>query len=241
MTNKNFSNPLKKLALVLLPIALIATVAAPAEAATNTRYITVSAEGTVKVVPDAVRLNATVTVVGASSKEALATASTNSAAVRAALKANSIAAKDISTQNITVYPEYKYDNNGGSTLVGYRASQGFNVVIRAAASAGAVVDAVVAAGSDAVQINSTSPFVLNTAKAADLARTAAVKNAKAKANSYAKLLGVKLGKVNYLSENGSPAISTPIYAATAKAESDATVVDLGEQDVTVSITVQWAL
>jgi len=29
--------------------------------------------------------------------------------------------------------------------------------------------------------------------------------------------------------------------AVAKAESDATVVDLGEQDVTVSVTVQWSL
>jgi uncharacterized protein YggE len=29
--------------------------------------------------------------------------------------------------------------------------------------------------------------------------------------------------------------------AVAKAESDATVIDLGQQDVTISVTVQWAL
>jgi uncharacterized protein YggE len=84
--------------------------------------------------------------------------------------------------------------------------------------------------------------VLDASKVTESARAAAVKNAKAKAASYAKLMGVKLGKVNYLVENGSPAISVPIFAATAKAESDAaTVVDLGQQDVTVSITMQWAL
>jgi uncharacterized protein YggE len=116
------------------------------------------------------------------------------------------------------------------------------VVIRAASTAGAVVDAVVAAGADAVQINSVAPFLLDTAKATESARAVAVKNAKAKAASYAKLMGVKLGKVNYLVENGSPSISVPIFAATAKVEADAaTVVDLGQQDVTVSITVQWAL
>lgn len=238
------TSTIKKSLLLLTPIALIAALVAPtsANAATATRYITVSAEGTVKVAPDAVRLTATVSVVAATNKEALAATNTNSAAVRKALIAAGIATKDIATQNVTVYPEYKYDSNGGSTLSGYRGSQVFSVVIRAAAKAGSVVDDVVAAAGDAVQINAVSPFVVDAAKAAESARAVAVKNAKAKAASYAKLLGVKLGKVNHLTENGSPSISTPIYVASAKAEGDAaTVVDLGQQDVTVSITVQWAL
>ena len=235
---------IKKSLLLVAPLALLATVFSPvsANAATSTRYITVNAEGTVKVAPDAVRLNATVSVVAPTNKEALAATSTNAAAVRKALVVAGISTKDIATQNITAYPEYRYDNAGGSTLTGYRGSQVFSVVIRAAATAGAVVDAVVAAGADNVQINSVSPFILDAAKATEAARAVAVKNAKAKATSYTKLMGVKLGKVNYLVENGSPAISVPVFAASAKAEADAaTVVDLGQQDVTVSITVQWAL
>jgi uncharacterized protein YggE len=238
------TSTIKKSLLLLTPIALIAALVLPttANAATATRYITVSAEGTVKVAPDAVRLTATVSVVAATNKEALAATNTNSAAVRKALIAAGVATKDIATQNITVYPEYRYENNGGSTLTGYRGSQVFSVVIRAAAKAGSIVDDVVAAAGDAVQINSVSPFVVDAAKAAESARSVAVKNAKAKATSYAKLLGVKLGKVNYLTENGSPSISTPVFVASAKAEGDAaTVVDLGQQDVTVSITIQWAL
>ncbi|CAN2225976.1 COG2968 Uncharacterized conserved protein [Candidatus Nanopelagicaceae bacterium] len=237
------TSTIKKTLLLVTPLALIAAFLVPtsANAATATRYITVSAEGTVKVAPDAVRLTATVSVVSTTNKEALAATSTSAAAVRKALIASGISTKDIATQNITAYPEYKYDN-GGSTLVGYRGSQVFSVVIRAAANAGAVVDAVVAAGGDAAQINSVSPFVLDAAKAAESARAVAVKNAKAKAASYAKLLGVKLGKVNNLTENGSPSISAPIFVASAKAEADAaTVVDLGQQDVTVSVTVQWAI
>ena len=238
------TSTIKKSLLLLTPIALIAALVLPttANAATATRYITVSAEGTVKVAPDAVRLTATVSVVANTNKEALALANTNSAAVRKALIAAGVTTKDIATQNITVYPEYRYENNGGSTLTGYRGSQVFSVVIRAAAKAGSIVDDVVAAAGDAVQINSVSPFVVDAAKAAESARSVAVKNAKAKATSYAKLLGVKLGKVNYLTENGSPSISTPVFVASAKAEGDAaTVVDLGQQDVTVSITIQWAL
>lgn len=237
------TSPFRKFVLIALPFAVAAAVLTPfsASAATPARYITVSAEGTVKVAPDAVRLTATVTAVSPTNKDALAITSTNAAAVRKALIAAGIAAKDIVTQNITVYPEYKYDGNGGSTLTGYRGSQVFSVVIRAAASAGGVVDAVVAAAGDAVQINSVSPFILDSAKAAESARAVAVKNAKVKATSYAKLLGVKLGKVNYLTENGSPSISVPVYAASAKTEDASTVVDLGQQDVTVSVTVQWAL
>ena len=232
----------KKSFLLVSVVALVTSIFAPisANAATSTRYITVSAEGTVKVAPDAVRLTTTVSLVAPSNKEALAQTSTSAAAVRKALIAAGISTKDIATQNITVYPEYKYDGNGGSTLSGYRGSQLFTVVIRAAASAGAVVDSVVAAGGDSVQINSVSPFLLDSAKAAESARAVAVKNAKAKALSYAKLLGVKLGKVNHLTENGSPSV-TPIFTAAAKAEDASTVVDLGQQDVTVSITVQWAL
>lgn len=234
---------IKKSLLLLAPLSLIAAVASPgtANAASPARSITVSADGTVKVAPDAVRLTSTVTVVSTTNKEALAQTSTTATAVRQALVSNGIAAKDIATQNISVYPEYKYDNNGATTLVGYRGSQVFSVVIRAAATAGAVVDAVVAAAGDAVQINSVSPFIVDAAKAAESARAVAVKNARAKATSYAKLLGVKLGKVIYLTENGSPSISGHIFTTAAKAEDAATVVDLGQQDVTVSITVKWAI
>jgi uncharacterized protein YggE len=234
---------IKKTLLLVTPLAIAATVVSPvaADAATPLRYITVNAEGTVKVAPDAVRLTATATSVAATNKEALASTSTSAAAIRKALLAAGVSAKDIATQNITVYPEYKYDGNGGSTLSGYRGSQVFSVVILATAKAGAIVDAVVAAAGDAVQINSVSPFLLDAAKAAESARAVAVKNAKAKAASYAKLLGVKLGRVNYLIENGSPSISVPVFAASAKAEDASTVVDLGQQDVTVSITIQWTI
>jgi uncharacterized protein YggE len=193
----------------------------------------------VKVVPDAVRISANSTNVAATSKEALAATAKTTAAVRAALTAAKIDKKDISTQSVSVFPEYKYDNNT-SVLIGYRASQSFTIVVRAAVTAGDVVDAIVTAGGDSLQLSGATPFVLDNTKAATAARTAAVKNARAKAASYATLLGVKLGKVTYLVENSAPTPYVPVMAV-AKTEADSTVIDLGEQDVTVSVTVRWSL
>ena len=229
----------KRISLLAVFTVAIAALVAPSANAAPTRYITISSQGSVKVVPDAVRINATSTNVAPTSKEALAATAKTSAAVRAALLAAKIDKKDIATQSVSVYPEYKYDNNT-AVLVGYRASQTFTIVVRAAATAGDVVDAIVAAGGDSLQLSGATPFVLDNTKAATAARTVAVKNARAKAASYASLLGVKLGKVNYLVENSAPTPYVPVMAV-AKTEADSTVVDLGEQDVTVSVTVQWSL
>lgn len=230
----------KRISAVALVMTVVAGLFAPAAEAAATRYVTVSAQGSVKVVPDAVRINATATTVAASSKEALATTAKTASAVRAALKSAKIDSKDIATQSVTVYPEYKYNTDGSSTLVGYRGSQSFTIIVRAADTAGSVVDALVATGGDNLQINGATPFILDSTKSLEAARAAAVKSAKAKALSYAKLLGVKLGKVNYLVENSAPANYAPVMA-TAKSEADATVIDLGLQEVAISVSVQWAL
>jgi len=225
--------------IALVIIALVGVIAPSANAAA-TRYITVSAQGVVKATPDAVRISATASAVTSTSKDALAATNKTAAALRTALKAAKIEAKDISTQTVTVYPEYKYANDGTSTQIGFRGSQSFTIVVRAADTAGAVVDSLISAGGDNLQINGATPFVLDSTKSLDAARAAAVKSAKSKAASYATLIGARLGAVNYLVENSSPTNYTPVMAV-AKVESDATVIDLGQQDVTISITVQWAL
>ena len=234
----------QNIALVSVALILaggIASMPVASAATSASRYVTITADGSVKVVPDAVRMNATVTVIAGTSKEAQAQVSTTSAAVRAALVAAQIDKKDIATQSITVYPEYNYTQEAGSKLIGYRSSQSFAIVIRNAANAGDIVDSVIAAGGDNLQINGVTPFVLDSTKAAESARAVAVKNAKSKAASYAKLLGVKLGKVTYIVENYAPA-SYPVQTMLGKTQdSMSTVVDLGQQDVTVSVTVRWAL
>ena len=225
---------------VFLALGLVAYSALPASASENSKHITVTGVGTSTVTPDAVRFFASVSVIAKSNKEALASASRSATAVRGALRDNGIATKDIKTSSLTVYPEYNYSQDKGQELVGYRATQSFTVVIRKADNAGAVIDAVVSTGGDAVQINGISPFLSNGAAATEKAREAAVADARARANSYAKYLGVSLGRVISLTEVSAPVYNFPVMAKGALAE-DATQIDLGETEVTVTVTVRWGL
>lgn len=223
-----------------LALALVAYGALPANASESSKHITVSGVGTSTVTPDAVRFFASVSVVAKSNKEALAGASKSATAVRGALRDNGIATKDIKTSSLTVYPEYNYSQDKGQELLGYRATQSFTVVIRKADNAGVVIDAVVTAGGDAVQINGVAPFLLNGAAATEKAREAAVADAKARAKSYAKYLGVSLGRVISLTEVNAPVYNFPVMAKGVTSE-DATQIDLGETEVTVTVTVRWGV
>ena len=224
-------------------VAGFIALAIPANGAgtTDNRYITVTGVGSVSVVPDAVRFNATVSTVGATNNAALSTTSKSAAAVRQALKDAGIATKDIRSANIFVYPEYNWTQEAGTKITGYRASQSFDVLVRSASKAGTIIEAVVIAGSDSVQLGGVIPVTLNPTLVTEQARAAAVTNAKSKASSYAKLLGTSIGKVLSLEEQSSPVYSSPFPMAKAASDTTAVEIDLGEQDVMVTITVRWAL
>ena len=204
------------------------------------RYINVSATGSVKVTPDTVRINASVSFVGTTSSVAQSTSAATASAIRAALKSNGVDAQYIKSQNLTIYPEYNYTTDKGSVLIGYRASQSFEIIVRNAKNAGTVVDAIVAAGGDKLNLDGVTPYVFDNTTATNAARTDAVTRAKAKAAHYAKLLGVKLSSDTSLDETTSPS-PYPIMMATAKMDSGATQIDLGQQDVSVSVAVKWAI
>ena len=224
-------------------VAGVVSLAIPANSAgtADNRFITVTGVGTISVVPDAVRFNATVSALASTNSAALSSASKSAAAVRAALKDKGIAVKDIRSANISVYPEYNWTQEAATKITGYRASQTFDVLVRKAADAGSIIEAVVTAGGDNVQLGGVIPTTLNPAAASEEARAAAVANAKSKATSYAKLLGTSIGKVLSLEEQYAPVYSSPFPMAKAESADAAVQIDLGEQDVTVSITVRWAL
>ena len=230
----------KRVCAVVLVAAMVSVLGVQVSQAAPVRYISVSSVGTVKVTPDAVRLNASVSNISKVSKDALAAANVAASKFRTTILANGIDKKYLASTTLTVYPEYNYTQEGGNVLIGYRASQSFEVVIRNAAKAGEIVDAVVASAGDLLAINGVTPFVYDNTKATEAARNSAVKNAKAKAASYAKLLGVKIGKIIYLQESSAPS-SYPIMMTQAKASDESTQIDLGQQDVTVSVATRWAI
>jgi uncharacterized protein YggE len=230
------------IALALVSILSVSALGiAPAQANEPSRHVTVTGVGSVSVVPDAVRFYPSVTALAAKSADALATASRTASAVRSALRAEGIAAKDIKSSNLSVFPEYNYTQDKGSVIVGYRATQSFNVVIRKADTAGKVVESVVNAGNENVQINGIVPFVTKGSAAMEEARAAAVADARARAASYAKLLGTSLGRVVYLQENSAPSYNFPMLGVAKAADGATPEIDLGEEELSVSITVRWAL
>ena len=204
--------------------------------------ITVQATGTADVVPDAVRLSLSVSVMADTSETALSRVAISADAVRAALLKAGIDDADIATQTLAVNPEYTYTDAEGQKLIGYRATQVFDVLVRDAENAGPVVDAVVRAGGDAVAVNSTTPVVDDATDGATAARQDAVEKARAKAEEYAKLLGVELGDLVFLTELSAPTnIFVGAKSDAVSSESATPVVDLVTQEITVTVEVRWQL
>ena len=203
--------------------------------------ITVQATGTADVVPDSVRLSMSLSVLAETNELALAQLATTAELVRTSLTDAQIDAADIATQTVMVNPEYTYTEAEGQKIVGYRATQVFDVLIRDAAAAGAVVDAVVAAGGANVSISSTYPIVDDATDAVVAAREDAVAKARAKAEAYAELLDISLGEIVYLTEVTSPSNIAVVGKADAMAEDAGTVVDLGTQEISVTVEVRWKL
>jgi len=203
--------------------------------------ITVQASGVSDVVPDAVRISLSVSVLADSSDAALAEATIAADEVRDVLAARSVADADVATQTLTVNPEYSYTEADGQKIIGYRASQIFEVLLRDAENAGEVISELVTRAGKNVSINSTSPVLLDATAGAVSAREDAVRKARAKAEAYADLLGVELGEIVYLTEINAPTNITVGAKSDAMAESSAPVIDLGTQQVTITIEVRWKL
>ena len=205
--------------------------------------VTVEATGSVKVTPDGVQFNFSVFAVESTSRSASQRAGVLASQARESLDNSGVDSKDISTQNVSVYPEYSYSQEGAQKLTGFRASQSFAVTMRETKKAGEVVDEVVRAVGTDLTIDTLAPILLDTKDAADQARENAIKIAKKKAEDYAKLLNVKLGPVISVREFAtSNVVPQPWLRADVSAgEAAKTVVDLGTQEVSITIEARWAL
>jgi len=207
------------------------------------RGVTVQATGTAKVVPDGVIFQFAVTNLGESAESATNQVADLADKAREVLDNADIDDKDIATQSILVNEEIQYNPDGSQESLGYRATQSFVITIREEDEAGAIVQDVIAAVGDGIRVDVVTPTVLDNEDALNDARQDAVDNAQDKAEDYADLLGIDLGEVQSISEVSSPVVMRPI--ATAEAGMDSAnkeiQVDLGEQDVTVTIEVRWAI
>jgi uncharacterized protein YggE len=203
--------------------------------------ITVQATGSADVVPDAVRISLAVSVLAETNDVALSQASAVADVVRQTLLGTGIDEADFATQGLSVSPEYSYTEAEGQKIIGYRATQIFDVLVRDAGNAGALIDEVITKGGANVSVGSTYPVVEDATAGAEAAREDAVAKARAKAEAYAELIGVELGDIVYLTEISAPTNVVVAKSSDAMAEGAATQVDLGTQEVTVTVEVRWKL
>lgn len=223
-------------------------IAAPAMAQQSTitqaiggTRLDVNASGEVTRAPDIAVVSAGVVTRAASAGSALQQAAARMARVRSALRAAGIEDRDIQTSNISLNPEYRYDNNQPPRLTGYTASNTVNVRFRDIASAGKVIDALVAEGAN--QINGPTLTIDKPEAALDEARAKAVAAGRARADLYARSLGLRVVRVVAVSESGSSYPAPPPMPMMARAEMAAadTKIDPGEQKLQVNLAMTFEL
>jgi uncharacterized protein YggE len=201
----------------------------------------ISATGTVSRVPDLAIISAGVQTLRPTATGAIEENAARMERVRAALKRAGIADKDVQTASINRNPEYRYDNNQPPVLTGYRASNTLSVKFRDLKRTGAILDALVAEGAN--QINGPSLTIDKPETGYDEARIKAIAAGRARAELYARALGMRVARLLSVSESGGYNMPPPMPMVMMQAErSDAkTAIEPGSQDLQVSVSMSFEL
>jgi len=199
-------------------------------------------QGKVTVAPDVAILRLGVEAQAATVAEAQAQASQAMNQVMNVLTKNGVANKDIQTQYFNITKVTRWDDkNQREVIIGYRVTNIVTAKIRTIDKAGAIIDAVAAAGGDLTRIDSISFTIDDPTPYYSQAREKAMADAKAKANQMARLGGVTLGKPTYISESSYFPYPTPIRLGDKTTPSVETPISPGEMDITITVQIVYAI
>jgi uncharacterized protein len=199
--------------------------------------ISVTGEATVSVPPDLAQVEAGVTSDAKTAREASEANNAAMGKLLLALKAANIDQKDIQTSRLSLQPQYAPNRAGPSAVAGYRASNRVTVRLHDVTRVASIIDTLVGAG--ATDIGGINFMVSQASKLLDDARAQAVADARRKADIYAKAAGVTLGAPLGIAEEGAAA---PIFRAKmAAAPMAATPVAQGEETLSITVNVSWAI
>ena len=182
------------------PVAAAAPSAAASPAGTTEHSISVHGTGRITIKPDTATFSVGIDAQANKAKAAMDQASARMTAIIAALKAGGVADADRQTSQISLSPTYDYNNGNRPVLTGYTASQTLTVKVRAINNTGDLIDAAVGAGAN--NVGGISFSVDDPAAAMDQARTAAVADARHRAEALAQAAGITLGAPISIVENG---------------------------------------
>ncbi|MBI3743710.1 MAG: SIMPL domain-containing protein [Chloroflexi bacterium] len=215
--------------------------------------IFVDGSGTITVTPDISTLSLGVQAQATTVAQARDQAAAAMDAVAKSLKDNGVADKDIKTTNFSIQPIYTakprippaFPGQTDQVITGYMVSNSVTAKIRDLAKVGKVIDDATKAGGDAIRFNGINFSVENPKPIETQARDLAFQDAVAKAQQAAKATGVTLGKPISISvQGGSPVRFAPApLAGRADVAGGfvATPIDAGTLDVTVSVSITFAI
>jgi uncharacterized protein YggE len=201
----------------------------------------VTATGKTTRVPDLATIRAGVVTQAPTAAAALSDNANRMSAVLSALKRAGIQPRDVATANVSLQPQYRYEDNKPPVITGYQATNNVSIRFRDIAKSGAILDALVAQGAN--QIDGPNLSLDQPDAALDEARVDAVKRAQARAELYAKAAGLSVSRILTIAEGGEiagPPPPMPVYRMAAAKAADTQVMP-GESDVTVTITVRFLL
>jgi uncharacterized protein YggE len=207
--------------------------------------IQVTGDGRAKAVPDTVVLSAGVQVTNATTQqEAINTMTENINQVKDILRNQGIEEQNIQTSNLSASLDYLWDT-GKQTPNGYRASE--SLTIRIEQKEKSVTDNIINnIGKVAnIHIDNISYDVTDTTAVYADARQQAIAKARQKADEIASATGLKIKKVQSVSEGStSRSYPMPMYSNMAMADSVAGTsngsdISVGQLEYTVSVDVVY--
>jgi hypothetical protein len=206
--------------------------------------LTVQGTGLATGEPNLLTLVVEVDVTQANAQVALEADNAQAAAVEKALESQGVTANDLQTTNLSIQPNYSYNNNR-TTLTGYSVSNTVSANFNAPfATAGTAIDDITAIAGNDVRIDSLSFSFLDPRTLEDEARTNAVSQAMSHAQSMALAAGEQLGAVCSVTDN--TAIQTnqnqTYFGTEANAAAMArTPLQAGSQQESDQVTVVFAI
>lgn len=207
---------------------------------TQINSVSVSATGTIKVMPDIAYVTAGVVTQNKKSKTAQSDNGEAMNAVFTALKAAGLTEDDIDTVGYSVYPMYDYSEGGNGKITAYQVTNTIRISVRELARVGEIIDIAAEAGANT---DFSIQFTLEDEDAFyNDALTKAMEEAKAKADTLAAAGKFSIGGVLQVSEGGYSYAPMYEYAMADDLKANgATPVSAGELEVTASITVVYGI
>jgi uncharacterized protein YggE len=240
---------MKKLVAALLVAAAVPATPALAQATNQvTQSITgtrldLNVTGEVTRVPDLAIITAGVVSRSSTATGALQDNAKRMDRVVAALKSAGIADRDIQTSSINLNAEYRYPENQSPQLTGYTATNQVTIRFRDIANSGKILDALVGQGAN--QISGPNMTIEHPQAALDEARANAIAEGRARAQLYARALGMRVVRVVYVGEGGGsyapPPPAPPPAPMVASAERAYTRIEPGEQKLQVNLSMIFEL